>query len=170
MPHDGERIPLLGEVIEIAKRAENNFRLFVEIKTNFRDRSQSAAPEAFAEAAIATLKAGNFLERAVMVGFDWVALKHVRKIVPRQECWFTTLPPNERTEDVPPLLRTISAAGGKGWSPSRFDASAENISQAHALGLKVGVWTVNTLDEMRALRTAGADALFTDYPDRLAAL
>lgn len=62
------------------------------------------------------------------------------------------------------------ARQGKGWSPSRFDASAENINQAHAAGLKVGVWTVNTQDEMRALGAAGADAIFTDRPDRLAAL
>ena len=168
-PRDGERIPLLSEVIDLAK-ARKDFRLFVEIKTNFRDRAQSAAPEAVADAAIATLKTANFLERAIICGFDWAALRHVLKAAPQQECWFTTLPPNERSEDVASLLRTIGASGGKGWSPSRFDASAENINQAHAAGLKVGVWTVNTQDEMRALGAAGADAIFTDRPDRLAAL
>lgn len=166
-PHDGERIPLLSEVLDIAA-AKKDFRLFVEIKTNFRDRSQSAPPEAVAEAAIATLKQANFLSRAILCGFDWVALRHAMKIEPGIACWFTTLPPHERKEDVASLLTTIKSAGGQGWSPSRFDAREETIRQAHALGLKVGVWTVNTPDDMRALRMAGADAIFTDRPDLLA--
>lgn len=168
-PHDGERIPLLSEVLELVKAAKD-FRLFVEIKTNFRDRSQSAPPEAVAEAAIAILKETDFLDRVVMCGFDWIALTHALKIVPDIECWFTSSPPHERKEDVPALLQTIKAVGGKGWSPSRFDAREETIRQAHALGLKVGVWTVNTPDEMRALSAAGADAFFTDRPDLLAKL
>lgn len=166
-PHEGERIPLLSEVLDIVK-AKNDFQLFVEIKTNFRDPTQSAPPEAVAEAALATSKAANFLERAVFCGFDWKALTHVLKIAPKQECWFTTVLPFEREEGVPALLARISAAGGMGWSPSRFDASADNITQAHALGLKVGIWTVNTVDEMRALGKSGADAVFTDRPDLLA--
>jgi glycerophosphoryl diester phosphodiesterase len=166
-PRDGERIPLLSDVIEIAK-ARKDFRLFVEIKTNFRDRSQSAAPEAVAEAAIATLKQANFLSRAILCGFDWVALRHALKIEPGIACWFTSPPPHERKEDVATLLNTIHTAGGQGWSPSRFDAREETISQAHDLGLKVGVWTVNAPDDMRALGAAHADALITDRPDLLA--
>lgn len=168
-PRDGERIPLLSEVLEVAK-AKKDFRLMVEIKTNFRDRTQSAPPEAVAEAAIATLKQANFLSRAVLCGFDWVALTHAMKVEPGIACWFTTLPPHERNEDTSALLNTIHTAGGQGWSPSRFDAREETIRQAHALGLKVGVWTVNSPDDMRALSAARADALITDYPDRLAAL
>ena len=50
MPQDGERIPLLSEVIEIAKAAKKPFRLFIELKTSFSDRAVSASPEALAEA------------------------------------------------------------------------------------------------------------------------
>lgn len=169
-PHDGERIPLLSEFIEIAKGASPGFRLFVEIKTNFRDRSQSAPPQAVAEATLAALTEANLLGRATLCGFDWLALRHAMTIAPEVERWFTSVPPHERQEDVSSLLGMIHAAGAKGWSPSRFDASVDAIGQAHALGLKVGVWTVNEAEEMRALRAAGADAIFTDRPDRLAAL
>ncbi len=168
-PHDGEHIPLLSEVLDVVT-AKKDFRLMVEIKTNFRDRTESAPPEAVAEATIAILKEANFLNRAVLCGFDWVALRHAIKLEPNIECWFTTLPPPERKEDVATVLNTIKSEGGQGWSPSRFDATRENISLAHALGLKVGVWTVNTPDEMRAFAAADADALITDYPDRLAAV
>lgn len=182
-PYDGERIPLLSKVIEIAKRAKNEFRLFVEIKTNFRDRTQSAPPEAVVEAALATLKEKNFLNRAVVVGFDWLALKHALKLEPNLECWFTTLPPNERKGGLlfwlaglvvqkfdDSIPKAIKAAGGRGWFPHYLDATPEAVRQAHELGLKLGVWTVDNPATMCAKRDARVDAICTNRPDILAAL
>src|SRR6185437_9948693 len=68
-PVDGERIPLLREVSEIAK-TKSNFRLFIELKTSFAERGVSASPEALAEATIAVLKQTQFVDRAILVGFD----------------------------------------------------------------------------------------------------
>ena len=42
--------------------------------------------------------------------------------------------------------------------------------QAHALGLKVNMWTVNNERSMRMVLEAGADMLITDYPDRARAV
>ena len=44
------------------------------------------------------------------------------------------------------------------------------ISDAHAHGIEVYVYTVNDPAEMRALRELGVDGVFTDYPDRALAL
>lgn len=41
------------------------------------------------------------------------------------------------------------------------------IRSAHALGLRVDVWTVNPLEDMRRLIEWGVDGIITDYPDRL---
>lgn len=43
------------------------------------------------------------------------------------------------------------------------------VADAHARGLRVNVYTVNTVEELRWLRAAGVDGVFTDYPDRLLA-
>src|SRR5690348_5655575 len=48
-PSDGERLPSLREVVEIAKTAAKPFRLFVELKTSFADRSLPADPRHLAE-------------------------------------------------------------------------------------------------------------------------
>src|ERR1700679_3706106 len=69
-----EHIPLLAEVIELAKLSIKPFHLFVEIKTSFADRTMSASPQAVCEAAIKVLRDGNYLDRAILVGFDWLAL------------------------------------------------------------------------------------------------
>ena len=207
VPHDGERIPTLEEAIAVAKGARQPFRLFIELKTSFGHREESAAPEELAEATLAVLKRHDFVVNTVLVGFDWPGLLHARKIAPDLECWFTTLPQSWFAEGQPPpqddppdelslsvlrhwaqsgaspwaagfdavkyegsILKAIAAAGGAGWFPYWRDVSAENAAEAHALGLKVGAWTVNAADEMRVLMRCGVDALCTDRPDVLAAL
>ncbi len=74
LPMDGERIPLLSEVVAIAKMAAKPFTLFVELKTSFAERAVSAAPEALAEATFAVLKAHDYLQHTIFVGFDWPGL------------------------------------------------------------------------------------------------
>lgn len=204
-PREGERIPLLREAIEIARTAKNPFRLFIELKTSFADRAISASPQELAARTIAVLQETDFLDRAVLVGFDWPGLLHAKKIAPKIECWFTTQaqswfrdsppPPQDDPPSQPQLdalrywaknaispwaggydavnyggsiLRAIKAAGGDGWFPMYRDANAQTIADAHALGLKVGAWTVDDVSDMRALIAGGIDAICTDRPDLLA--
>ena len=44
------------------------------------------------------------------------------------------------------------------------------IQGAHARGMKVHVWTVNEIADMKRLIAWGVDGLISDYPDRLLAL
>jgi glycerophosphoryl diester phosphodiesterase len=202
---DGERIPTLGEVLEVAKAAAKPFRLFVELKTSFANRDISADPVALAEATLEVLRKHDYLTRTVLVGFDWPGLLHAKRTEPAIECWFTTQPQSWFREGTPPsedeppsdaalqmlrywaatgtspwaggydavnyggsILRAIAAAGSDGWFPMFRDATAEGIAEAHALGLKVGAWTVDEPAEMRRLIDRGLDALCTDRPDLLA--
>jgi glycerophosphoryl diester phosphodiesterase len=66
------------------------------------------------------------------------------------------------------IQRAIKAAGGDGWFPSYEDATVEAVTEAKALGLKVGAWTVNDPADMRRLIGLGLDGLCTDRPDLLA--
>ncbi len=207
VPQDGERIPTLDEVIAVAKTAKQRFRLFIELKTSFAHRAESAEPEGLAEATLTVLRRHDFVANTVLVGFDWPGLLHARTIAPDVACWFTTLPQSwfgngaPPAQDDPPdelslsvlrhwaktgtspwaggfdavnhegsILKAIAAAGGGGWFPYWRDITAQNAAEAHALGLKVGAWTVNAADDMRALIRCGVDALCTDRPDVLAAL
>ena len=36
----------------------------------------------------------------------------------------------------------------------------------HDKGIKVVPWTVNTVEDMKAMKALGVDGLITDYPDR----
>jgi glycerophosphoryl diester phosphodiesterase len=123
---DGECIPLLAEAIAVAKTAREPFRLFVELKTSPLNRLESAAPEELAERAVAVVEEHDFLERTIFVGFDWPALKHVKRLSPEAQCWFTTLPqswfregdpPPEHEPPAAPVLELLRRWAREGTSP-----------------------------------------------------
>src|SRR5262249_7608423 len=89
-PRDGEHIPLLSDVIATVRTLRKNFRLFIEVKSSTKRANLSASPEELAEAVIAELGAKHFTDDAVLVGFDWRALIHAKKLAPKLACWFTT--------------------------------------------------------------------------------
>lgn len=199
---DGERVPVLGDVIALAQTAAKPFHLFIELKTSFAQRDLSADPVELAEKIVALLKEKNYLDRAILVGFDWPGLLHAKKIAPQIHCWFTTYaqswfaPSTPPLEDEPPaepalqvlrqwaqkgnspwaggydavkyggsILKAIKAAGGDGWFPYWRDATPAAINEAHALGLKVGAWTVNEPAAIRTLADNKIDAICSDRPD-----
>jgi len=155
---DGERIPTLAEVVEVSKAAAKPFHLFVELKTSFADRDISADPVALAEASVKILKAADYLDRTIFVGFDWPALLHAKKIAPRAQCWFTTLAQSWFREGTPPpeddppsepalqMLRYWAASGTSPWAGG-YDA------------VKYG----NSIQ--RAIRAAGGDGWFPTHTD-----
>lgn len=131
---DGERIPLLAEVITIARAAPKPFRLFIELKTSLADPSLSATPEALAEATVAMAKSMDYVGRSVFVGFDWRALLHIKALEPSAICWFSTRPQSwfgdhaPPPEDDPPpepvlqVLRHWARSGTSPWAAG-FDAN-----------------------------------------------
>lgn len=130
---DGERIPLLADVVRTAKTAKQDFWLQVELKTSFANREEGSDPIALAEAAVAVLRAENYLHRTIFVGFDWPGLTHAKKLAPQMQCWFTTLaqswfedgtPPPEDDPPSEPALQILRHWAKTGTSPwaGGFDA------------------------------------------------
>jgi glycerophosphoryl diester phosphodiesterase len=153
-------MPSLAQVIA-AVHPFQSFRLFVELKTDAEEPPVSARPEALAEAIIAELRAHDFVERTILVGFDWRGLAHAKFIAPEAICWLTTKPRSSLDADA------VKAAGGEGWFCAADRASGEAVAAAHARGLSFGVWTVDDEHDMRRLIGLGVDAICTNRPDRL---
>jgi len=202
IPCDGERIPLLAEVVARVSRTPQAYYLFIELKTPLADPASSAPAEKLAEATLAVLRDAGYVDRSVIIGFDWRGLLRAKAVESSVPCWFSTRPQSWfRNGDPPPtddppappalqmlrhwartgtspwaagfdavdyggsILQAIKAAGADGWFPYWRDATADKIAEAHALGLKVGAWTVDDPAEMRALAANGIDAICTDRPD-----
>ena len=156
VPQDGERIPRLADVISLIRRAGGNERIWIELKTNFMDRSQTSSPEAMAEGVIRVLRREKFLEQAVLVGFDWNALIAAKKLEPAVECWFTTLPQTWFTMPEPPAAH---------WPPPKVE-----LARLRALEASQAPWT-GGFDRpvhgsvIKAAKAAGADGWFPFHGD-----
>ena len=155
-PQDGERIPKLAEVIYMINRAGGSERLWIELKSNFLERDQTSSPQAMAESVIRVLKREKFLDRTILVGFDWPALIAAKKLAPKVECWFTTLPQSWFGEEPPP--------------PEHGPPPAAELARLRSMEGGIAPWT-GGFDRsqygsiIKAAKAAGADGWFPYYAD-----
>jgi glycerophosphoryl diester phosphodiesterase len=186
----GTTMPTLAELAALVRRSGNtDVRFNVEIKLSPLAPDETLEPEPFATTVIAALRAEGMAERAIIQSFDWRPLKVVQRVAPElpTSCltiargnndnvqigrpgaspWLAGLDVDDYGGSVP---RLVKAAGCTMWSAFFRDMTAEAIAEAKASGLTVAVWTVNDPADMRRMIDMGADAIITDYPDRLRAV
>lgn len=184
---DGERIPTLAQVIALAARAGNTrVRFNVEAKIKPTAPSLTPPPGAFADAVIQVLRDSGVAARATIQSFDWRVLRHVQAAAPeiatgylsaQGEGWDTIVGrghgPSPWTGGIDAdahggsVPRMVEAAGGRIWSPDHRDLDARILAEAHALGLRVIVWTVNSPRDIRRMIALGVDGIISDYPRRV---
>jgi glycerophosphoryl diester phosphodiesterase len=156
VPCDGEHIPRLADVIFLVKRQGGNERLWIELKTNFIDRSQTASPQDMAEAVVRVLKREKFLDRAVLVGFDWPALIAAKKLAPKLACWFTTLP-QSWFGDMPPPKEDAP--------PPKAELEALRALERNAAPWTGGYDRAKYGSVIKAAKAGGADGWFPYHAD-----
>ena len=186
IPRDGARIPTLAQVLALGKRpGANGVRFNIETKVTPLAPEETAGPEEFARAVIGVLRTQGMLDRANLQSFDWRVLHEARKLAPdlstvcltAERRWMDNIlrgrpGPSPWTAGLDiatfdgSVPRMVEAAGCAVWSPYYRDVTEEALTEAHGLGLKVVVWTVNSVEEMLALARLGVDGIITDYPDR----
>ena len=149
-------VPSLAEVL--ARHREP--RVIIELKVN---------SEALARAAVDVVRRADAVDRVCFGSFGWRVLRAVRAIEPsvatsaaREEVRFALY----RSWCRWPVTRVAYSgyqvpelAGRTRVISPRF------VADAHAAGLGVQVWTVDTEEATRRLIGWGVDALITDRPD-----
>jgi glycerophosphoryl diester phosphodiesterase len=181
----GTHIPTLAEVLALVRKSGNTrVRLNIETKIDPNHPEDTLDPERFAAALIDLLRAESFTGRAMIQSFDWRTLQVVQKRAPeistvylsqqagaeptlfldRPSPWTAGFNPKDHGGSVP---RAVKAAGGAIWSPMFADVTAPIVKEAHDLGLKVVVWTVNQPEDMARLMDMGVDGIISDRPDLL---
>ena len=186
IPRDGTRIPTLAEVLALGRRpGADGIRFNIETKVTPLAPEETVGPEAFARAVVGVLRAERMIDRADLQSFDWRVLHAARTLAPRlstvcltaEQRWIDNIlrgrpGPSPWTAGLDiedfggSVPRLVQAAGCATWSPYYRDLTVETLTEAHALGLRVVVWTVNDAEEMMALARLGVDGIITDYPDR----
>lgn len=181
-PVDGQRFPTLTEFFA---QAAPGVRFNIEIKTDPGKPDLTLDPAPFAKLAVEGIRKDKAEARSTLQSFDWRGLIEARKLAPEIATGCLSIESNnfdtvQRSSGRPsPWLggldlaahggsvpRLAKAAGCAIWSPFWRNVTADNVKEAHGLGLKVVPWTVNVPAEMGRLIELGVDGLITDYPDR----
>jgi glycerophosphoryl diester phosphodiesterase len=184
---DGERFPKLSELFDLAKASGKAVRFNIETKITPTSGANTPDPATFARLVLAVVREANVADRVTLQSFDWRTLIEMKRLAPEIETSCLTIQTaNDNTvqqaADGGPspwhagfalrdhggsLPALVKAAGCGTWSMFWRNLTSKDLTEAHALGLKVLPWTVNERDQMRSLIDMGVDGIITDYPDRL---
>lgn len=188
-PRDGERIPTLAALFALVKTREPGgaepVRFNIETKIDPTRPDDTAAPEPMVRALLAEIDRAGMASRVTVQSFDWRTLALVGQLAPqlpraylssartlKDPRWTAGLDIGTAGGSAPQLVKRAAgdAKAPVTWSPAFGDLRAEQVEEAHALGLTVLPWTVNQRADMARLVDLRVDGLITDFPDVLRAL
>lgn len=149
---NGEPLPTVEEYLTAFEKCRNA-RLIVEFKTH----SDRKAEDELAEKVINMIHEKGLQNRVEYISFGINFVNQVRKLNPAAPVYYLN-------GDLSP--RVIKAMGAAGID-YHFNVLKKNphwVKEAHDLGLKVNVWTVNTPEGIREMLDLKVDFITTDEP------
>lgn len=158
--------PLLSEVIETMETftKENNLppiKYNIEIKNNkFGDGKYHFDTKITSALIYNVIKKYSINDRVIIQSFDVRSLKEIHKLNSELKIGllvanFTSVKLNVSKLGFTPYC----------YNPNSKICKQKTIEQAHQLGCKVIVWTVNSEKEMKRIIDLGIDGIITDYPN-----
>lgn len=161
--------PLAGELIDAAeayaaRKGREPLNYNIEIKSWPGEGEGTLWPEyhEFCDVCIPLLLSKNLGERLIVQCFDVRALNYIRATWPEVILSYLT----EEDPDIETQLGLLDFTP-EWWSPNYAGVTRENVAWCHERGIKVVPWTVDDPDEILRCAKCGADAIISNYPDRL---
>ena len=151
--YESATIPTLREVCELLR--PTGLWINIELKNS------RIFYESLEEKCVKLVYETGMAGRVFYSSFNHHSMRHMKQIDPALCCGLLY----EATMIEP--WRYAHALGMDAIHPHFSELQIpEEAAQAHALGLKVNVWTANTEQEIRDSLLAGADTVISNYPDR----
>lgn len=161
-------IPLLADLIDSVQteiKAKNKKQYFYNIETKCSakgDGVSNPTPAVFVKLLMDVIKSKKIEPYVVIQSFDKRTIQIINKEYPNIKTSF--LVSNKKSYED-----NIADLGYKPYiiSPAYKMVDAAFIKKAHADGVKVIPWTVNTAEEIAKLKVLGVDGIITDYTNLL---
>ena len=180
-----QRIPLLREVFELARRKKaDQLEFFIELKTSPLAQDYTSDRERLVVETLKEIEKAGVEDRVHILCFDPWSLDRVHALAPHLK---TTYLMEHGLEDDSPWrawfrfasfqnpLTLMRQKGVSSWGPEFQDhrhqlLTLADIQEAHQEGLQVVVWTPNAPEDFQKMIEAGVDGITTDRPDILMTL
>src|ERR1019366_452499 len=157
----GTKMPTLEEVFALAPKGK--FLFNIETKSFVDKPELTPPPEEFARMVLAAIRQHHLEARVVLQSFDFRTLIAMKKLAPQIK--LSALYSGPAKDFV-----AIGKEAGAGIvSPLAALVTVEQVKAAHAAGMEVLPWTVNTPEEWERLANAGVDGIISDDPAALIA-
>ena len=141
----GEKIPEFTEVLKFCK---GRLDLNIEIKYNGKNKG-------IVNKVVRAIKENHFEDHCVVTSMNYQFLKQIKKTAPEIRTGY---------------IMTMTYGGVQGMEAADFFSVKHTyvdekfVTQAHALGKEVHVWTVNYKGDAKRMLDIGADNIITDDP------
>lgn len=155
----GETVPLLMEVIQLAREA--NVRLYVEIKG-----ATEAEELAITDGVIQALEAADFLSQTIVTSFSPKALLRAKVLNPEVS---TMLDPSPQDGSLTPrqICAQALAAGANCVSYDFHLLTPEIAQECRLTGLALWPWAPDESQDIRNVLSLGVHGMMTNRPDTL---
>ena len=154
-----QRIPTLVETLDLVRRRGGALNLEVKGETETEAMGTAEAVEPVLRGLEEPLRA-----RLLVSSFAHPAVARLKERLP----WLRVAALyGGREWQKRDMLAPALAMGAEAIHPGVGLTTADLITQAHAQGLRVNVWTANRRATIRKLILWGVDGLFSDYPERV---
>ncbi|MHB8260860.1 MAG: glycerophosphodiester phosphodiesterase family protein [Bacteroidia bacterium] len=163
-----ERKPLLAEVITKVEAYTKENKL-PSVKYNIEIKSEEGMthifnpnPRTFVELVVKEIEKHNILERTNLQSFDVRILQEIK----RKD---STIPMALLVENNDGLEVNLKRLGfiPNTYSPDFNLVDDALVKNVHKYKMKLIVWTVNEITDIKRMLSLGVDGIISDYPDRV---
>jgi len=157
----GEKIPTLAEVLKLDFKKS---KLIIEVKNveNIYAGIEKKTTE--------IVNLSSFPNTVIYKSFSSEVLERFNKLDPFRETLYVTIGPLLKWFVIDDWFRFGSIFDYKFVDyiqVHRYLIDKNLVQKSHALGKKIIVWDVHTLEDIHKMQELGVDIIETDYPDRV---
>lgn len=161
-------IALLADLIDEAeayaklKRKKPMFYNIETKSTEGKDHEAHPAPKEFSDLLLQVVIDKGIANRTVIQSFDKRTIQYINEIYPQIKTSYLV-----NAKETRSVKQIVDDLGFKPFilSPNYKIVDAKMLKEAHDMGIKIIPWTVNTKEEIDALKALKVDGIISDYPN-----
>ncbi len=149
---NGEHLPTVEEYLDTFEDC-NNIKLIIEFKTHkSKDREDELARKV-----VDMVNSRGLQDRVEYISFGINFVQQVKRLAPQAPNYYLN-------GDLTPQILKKMGLTGLDYNRNVIKKNPQWVTQAHDLGLKVNVWTVNSLEDIDKMIELNVDFITTDEP------